>query len=72
MKYEEAVRLNADGKLTRKVLTERGWYIPSPPEVPPDAPPDIPPAPLMPAPLPIKLTPIATKHRGRPRKAWDV
>ena len=63
MKYEEAVRLNAEGKLTRKVLTERGWYIPSPPEVLPEAPLEIP---------PTESPPFAIKRRGRPRKAWDV
>lgn len=29
MKLEDAIRLNAEGKLDRKVLTEQGWYTPS-------------------------------------------
>ena len=28
MKLAQAQKLNAEGKLTRRVLTERGWYVP--------------------------------------------
>jgi hypothetical protein len=34
MKYAEAVRLNAEGKLRHKVLTEQGWYVPTQRTVP--------------------------------------
>lgn len=29
MKLEEAKRLDAEGKLSRRVMTEQGWYVPS-------------------------------------------
>ncbi len=32
MTYAEAHALNAQGRLTRKVMTEQGWYIPTAPE----------------------------------------
>lgn len=31
MSIAKARELNAKGQLTRKVMTEEGWYIPSPP-----------------------------------------
>jgi hypothetical protein len=29
MTYSEAAALNAKGELTRKVMTEQGWYVPT-------------------------------------------
>ena len=29
MKYDEAVAADREGKLTRRVLTEKGWYCPA-------------------------------------------
>jgi hypothetical protein len=55
MKYAEAVRLNAEGKLTHKVLTEQGWYVPTQREAPP--------------PEPEMLLPGLRRRPGRPKKA---
>jgi hypothetical protein len=33
MTYAEAQAADAEGKLTRRVLTEKGWYVPKPAQV---------------------------------------
>jgi hypothetical protein len=54
MKYAEAAKLNAEGKLTHKVLTEKGWYVPT--------------ARVIPAPKPDELLPGLRRRPGRPKK----
>lgn len=56
MKHSEAVKLNSDGKLKKRVMTEKGWYTPHLKEAPDDAPNEALPA-------------VFRRKPGRPKKA---